>query len=193
MLKKLLLAVAVLLVGLVAVIATRPAEFAIERSAKMSAPADVVYAQLTDFHRWSAWSPWEKLDPAMKRELSGPESGVGASYGWKGNDAVGEGRMIITEAKPDERVAVTLEFFKPFAAVSTLRFTIKPEGDASAVTWRMEGKNDFLGKAVSLVMDHEKLVGRDFERGLASLKALAEAEAKTRAEAPKPEAAAPSP
>lgn len=193
MLKKILLAVAVLVVGLAAFIASRPAEFSLERSAKLGAPAEVVYAQLADFHRWSAWSPWEKLDPNMTREFSGAESGVGAAYAWQGAKAVGKGRMTITEARPSESLTIKLEFLEPFAATNTTRFTLKPEGDATAVTWRMEGQNDFLGKAAHLVMDLEKMVGPDFEKGLASLKDVAEAEAKKRAEAPKPEAPAPAP
>ncbi|HEX2568830.1 MAG TPA: SRPBCC family protein [Polyangia bacterium] len=197
MLKKIGIGVAVLVVGLVVLVATRPSTFTVERSASINAPADVVYAQVADFHGWAAWSPWEKLDPALKRTYEGAPSGQGAIYRWVGNDKVGEGRMTIVGAKPGEQVEIKLEFIKPFEATSQTLFTFKPTGDATQVTWTMNGNNNFMAKLVTLFVNFDASVGGDFERGLAALKTVAEDEAKKRAAAaaaPKPaEAGAPPP
>ena len=166
---RILVILGVIVLGLLAVIATRPATFHIERSATVPAPPDSVYARLADFHLWQAWSPWAKLDPAMQTDYSGPESGVGAGYHWVGNKAVGEGRMTITDATPPGRVAIKLDFLKPFPASNTCTFTIAPEGSGTHVTWAMDGHNSFMAKAMSLFMNMDKMIGPDFERGLASL------------------------
>src|SRR5688572_24696154 len=174
MLKKILIGVAAAFLLLVIVIATRPAEFRIERSTAISAPPEVVFAQVNDFRAWPAWSPWEKLDPGMKRTHSGAPSGVGAMYAWSGNDDVGEGRMTIEKSDPSSTIGIKLEFIKPFAATNQATFTFAPSGNSTKVTWAMDGKNGFAAKAASLFMDMDKLVGADFERGLASLKTIAE-------------------
>lgn len=176
--KRLALALAAVLAILLAVIATRPSTFRVERSATAAAPPDVVYAQIADFHRWAAWSPWEKLDPGMKKTFSGAAAGEGADYAWSGNDKVGEGRMTITSARPGEQVVIRLEFVKPWAAVNTTTFRLSPEAGGTRVAWTMEGQHDFMGKAASLFMDMDKLVGSDFERGLAQLGATATEAAK---------------
>jgi len=186
MLKKIALTVVVLLAILAIVIATRPTEYRVSRSQSIDAPANGVYAQVADFHRWKAWSPWEKLDPSMQTEYAGEAGTPGASYAWKGNDKVGEGRMTIIDARPGQLIAIKLEFIKPFASVATTRFDFMPQGGTTQVTWTMDGHNDFAGKAFSLVMDMDKMVGGDFERGLAQLKAVAEAEAVKSAQAPAP-------
>ncbi|AKU93120.1 SRPBCC family protein [Vulgatibacter incomptus] len=178
MLKKILIAAAIVVVGLVAVIATRPSTFAIERSTTIDAPSGVIYGYLEDFHRWPEWSPWDKLDPSQKRNYEGEKAGKGAIYSWSGNDQVGEGRMTITEASPKERVALVLEFLKPWKATNDVTFVLAESKEGTKLTWRMEGTNDFMGKAFSLVMDMDSMVGKDFENGLASLKTLGEAEAK---------------
>jgi uncharacterized protein YndB with AHSA1/START domain len=178
MLKKILLGVAAAFVLLVIVIATRPAEFRIERSTTVSAPPEVVFAQVNDFRAWPAWSPWEKLDPTMKRTHSGAPSGVGASYAWLGNDDVGEGKMTIEKSEPPSTVGIKLEFIKPFAATNTTTFTFANTSSGTKVTWAMEGKNNFGAKAASLFMDMDQLVGADFERGLASMKTVSEAAAR---------------
>jgi len=175
MLKKVLLAIVALLVVFAAVVATRPAEFRLERSLKMAASPAVAFAQVEDFHRWEAWSPWAKLDAAMKTKYEGPASGNGASYWWSGNDKVGEGRMTITDVKPAEQVTVKLEFLKPFEQTNTTIFNFKGGEGGTTVIWAMEGKNNFMGKAFSLVMNMEKMVGPDFEKGLAGMKVAAEA------------------
>jgi carbon monoxide dehydrogenase subunit G len=178
MLKKILLGLGAALVLLIIVIATRPAEFRIERSTTIAARPEVVFAQLNDFRAWPAWSPWEKLDPGMQRTHSGAPSGVGAAYAWQGNDDVGEGRMTIEKSEPPSTVGIKLEFIKPFAATNTTTFILANTGGGTKVTWAMEGQNNFGAKAASLFMDMDQLVGADFERGLASMKAVSEAAAK---------------
>jgi len=174
--KKVLLVVVglavVAVLAIVGVASTRPAQFKVERGLSMAVPPEAAYAQVVDFHAWERWSPWAKLDPAMKTEFGGPASGPGATYRWVGNDKVGEGRMTITEAQPPSRVAIKLEFLKPFAATSDTVFAFAPEGAAGArVTWTMSGTNDLMGKVFSLFMDMDKEVGKDFEKGLAQLAA----------------------
>lgn len=175
MLKIILIALAVMVVVLVAVVALQPAEFRVERSATMSAPAPVVFAQVNELHKWEAWNPWQKIDPAMKLTFAGPPAGPGASYSWAGNNEVGEGRLTITESRPSDLVRIKLEFMKPFAATNTAEFTFKPEGDRTAVTWSMEGKNNFMAKAINLCMNMDKMVGGQFEKGLADMKKVVEA------------------
>ena len=184
MLKKIVAALAVVVVALVAVIATRPATFHLERSAAVNAPASVVFARLNGFASWDDWSPWSKLDPNMKKTLSGPREGVGAHYAWESpQDDVGSGEMTITAIVPNEKVVMDLHFMKPFEARNVTTLSMKPADAPTTVTWSMDGENDFMGKAMSLVMDMDKMVGPDFEKGLASLKALAGADAaKARAE-----------
>jgi len=177
MLKKIALALVVLVVVLVVVIATRPSEFHLERSATVAAPPAAVFPLVNDFHAWRRWSPWEKLDPALKREYSGPSAGTGAVYAWQGNDDVGAGRMTITEGVPDELVAIRLEFLRPFQTTNAARFTFDEAEDGTRVTWGMNGTNGFVAKAFGLVFDVDALVGKDFEAGLAAMKAAAEADA----------------
>lgn len=180
MLIKILLWTAVALVGVVVlfviIVAMQPSDFRVARSAKMKAPPSAVFAQVNDYHNWDAWSPWAKLDPNAKVTFEGPTSGTGAKFAWSGNDKVGAGRQTIVESKPDELIRIQIEFEKPFKATNTAEFSFKPEGDQTLVTWSMFGKNNFLGKAVSLFMDCDKMVGSEFEKGLASMKAIVEAQ-----------------
>jgi hypothetical protein len=182
MLKKILLGLAVAIVAFAGFIATRPSTFTVQRTATIQASPDFAFALVNDFHRWGEWSPWEKLDPDMKRTFEGADAGPGAKYAWVGNDKVGEGRMTIEESKPNELVRIKLEFIKPWEGTSTTLFELKPEGEGSSVTWRMEGTNNFVGKAFSVFMDMDGMIGKDFESGLANMKQVAEAEAKQRAE-----------
>jgi carbon monoxide dehydrogenase subunit G len=184
MLKKIALALALSLAALAVFIATRPSEFRIARSRTLAAPPDVVHAFVNDFHRWPAWSPWEKLDPAMKREHSGAPAGPGAVYYWSGNDQVGEGRMTITDSRPPRSVTIRLEFLKPWAATNTTQLDFTPAGAGTNVTWTMTGHNNFMAKAFSVFMDMDKMVGPDFERGLANLDAAVSAKPGTPAAAP---------
>jgi hypothetical protein len=172
-------AAVVLVVGvLAAIVALQPSEFRIERSATIAAPAPVVFAQVNDFHNWQAWSPWAKLDPAVKNSFAGSSAGRGAAFAWAGNSQVGEGRMTITESRPSELVRIKLEFLKPFEATNTAEFTFKPQGERTAVTWSMYGHNNFVGRAVALFVNMDKALGGEFEKGLASMKSVAEASAK---------------
>ncbi|MFZ4681947.1 MAG: SRPBCC family protein [Terrimicrobiaceae bacterium] len=172
MIIKILAGLVILVAALVAFIATRPADFTVTRSAVLSAPPAAVFAQVNDLHKWEAWSPWAKLDPNSKATFDGPAAGPGSSMAWAGNNEVGEGKMTITESTPAERIAMRLEFLKPFQATNTTEFTFKPEGDGTRVTWTMSGENNFMAKAVGLVMDCDKLVGGQFEQGLANLKGV---------------------
>ncbi len=180
MVKKILIGIGAIVVILLAVIATRPSIYHVDRSITITAPADVVFAQVVDFKNFGAWSPWDKLDPNMKKTFDGPERAVGASYTWVGNDEVGEGQMTITELRENEFVGQKLEFIKPFASVAESSFTLVAERENTTLTWAMDGKNDFLGKAFGLMMDMDKMIGADFEKGLASLKTIAEADAQQR-------------
>jgi len=178
MLKKIVLAVAAALAVLAIVIALQPSTFHVERSVTIAAPPEAVSAQVVDFHAWRAWSPWEKLDPGMKRSYDGPPSGVGAKYAWIGSKEVGEGRMTIEKSEPAQ-VALELEFLKPFRSTSTGTFTFTKTESGTKTTWAMDGKNDFMSKAFHLVIDVDKLIGADFERGLAAMKIAAEAAPKS--------------
>lgn len=161
-------------VGLLVYAAMQPDDFRIQRTATVKAPPERIYPLIADLRAWGPWSPWEKKDPAMKRTFSGPDSGVGAAYGWEGDKNVGTGKMTILEATPPGKVVIKLEFLKPFEATNTAEFTLTPQGDSTAIVWAMYGKNNFLSKLVCVFMDMEKMVGPDFEAGLAGLKVLAE-------------------
>ena len=177
MLKKILIALLIIVVAFV-VVALQPSEFRVERSTVVAAPGPAVFRQVNDFHNWANWSPWEKRDPAMKRVYEGAPAGTGAVYRWDGNKEVGAGSMTIVESRPSDLVRIKLEFLKPFRATNTAEFTFKPEGDRTAVTWSMTGHNNFMAKAVHLFINIDKMIGDDFERGLAQMKQVAEARGK---------------
>lgn len=170
-----LVVIVVVVALLLVVIVSRPEDFSISRSATVAAPPEKVFPQVNDLHNWQAWSPWAKLDPNMKMTFTGPETGTGAAYTWSGNSKVGEGRMTIVESCPSELVRIKLEFMKPFAATNASEFTFQPHGTQTTVTWSMTGKRNFMTKAMSLVMSMEKMLGGQFEQGLAQMKAIAEA------------------
>ena len=171
MFKKILMVI-VAVVGLFAAyVATRPTQYRISRSVVVAAPGAALYPKVADFRAWEAWSPWAKLDPAMKTDYAGTPGTVGSTYHWKGNDKVGEGRMTITELVPDRLVQVKLEFLKPWEQTSITDFSFVPDGAGTKVTWGMSGEHDFVGKLFALFMDMDKMVGPDFEKGLAALKA----------------------
>jgi len=168
--KKIVLALFVVLLALLAFVALQPSAYRVARSAAVAAPPQVVYEQIADFRRWAAWSPWAKLDPAMAVDYGGPPLGVGATYHWKGNDKVGEGRMTITRVVPDALVQIKLEFLKPWEQTSLTEFAFAPAPGGTKVTWSMSGTHDFVGKLFAIFMDMDKMVGPDFEKGLATLK-----------------------
>ena len=179
MLKKILIAIAVVVAGLVAVIAMQPATFEVSRTASIAAPPADVFALVDDFHKWDSWSPWAKLDPAIKTTFEGASSGTGAVYAWVGNDKVGEGRQTIVESRPGELVRIKLEFLKPFASVADTEFAFSGDGSGTTVKWVMKGDNNFVSKAFCLFMGGmDKMIGPDFDKGLAQLKTLAESSAK---------------
>jgi len=150
--------------------------FKVERSTTINAPAGTVFGFINDFHQWAHWSPWEKLDPGMDRTYSGSASGVGAGYAWSGKKA-GAGSMEILTAEPGALVAIDLKFTRPFKAENPTRFTLTREGDATRVVWTMTGQHNLMSKLMGLFMNMDKMVGKDFEAGLASLKAVSEAKA----------------
>lgn len=181
--KKVLGGLAALALLLVAAIATRPSTYHVERSIRIAAPPGAVYVRVADFHRWAEWSPWAHVDPNMKQSFEGAASGTGAEYTWSGNAAIGEGRMSMIEAVPEKRVRIRMDLVRPLRSTSTTELRLEPEGGAVRVAWAIDGNNGFAGKAVSLLVDVKAMMGRDFEKGLASLKAVAEAEAAKPAEA----------
>lgn len=153
----------------------RPNEFTVSRTARIRAAPDRIFPHIADFRRWSAWSPWEKIDPAMRKSYSGAPSGTGSVYEWQGNSKVGMGRMEFTQVTPPSSATVKLDFLKPFEAHNTATFTLAPVGDGTDVTWKMYGPSPFVTKVMGVFFNMDKMVGKDFERGLASLKSVAEA------------------
>jgi uncharacterized protein YndB with AHSA1/START domain len=166
------LAVAVAVVLLLA--AVKPDTFSVRRAITVKAPPDKVFPLINDFHQWGNWSPYETKDPAMKRSFSGAASGKGAVYGWDGNKNVGAGRMEILDASVPEKIVIKLDFIRPFEGHNTAEFTMLPQGNATKVTWLMHGPAPFIGKVMHLFMNIDKMVGKDFEIGLANLKGLTE-------------------
>jgi Polyketide cyclase / dehydrase and lipid transport len=175
MVKTTLIVLAAVALFVVVVVAMQPSEFSVARSTTVAAPPAAVFAQVNDFHRWEAWNPWGKIDPAMKQTYQGAPAGTGAIYTWTGNKEVGEGRMTLTESRPNDLIRIKLEFFKPFAATNTAEFAFKPEGNQTLVTWSMRGDNNFIAKAIHLFISMDKMVGGQFEEGLASMKSVVEA------------------
>jgi uncharacterized protein YndB with AHSA1/START domain len=175
LLRKILLTLVVIIAILAIIIALQPADYLVQRSATIAAPPPVVFAQVNDFHNWEAWSPWAKLDPTAKNSFEGPPAGAGSIFRWSGNDKVGEGLMTILESQPNDRIKIKLDFIRPFTDTANTDFTFKPQGDQTTVTWSMTGHRNFIAKAVCLFMNIDKTVGGDFEKGLAQIKATAEA------------------
>jgi uncharacterized protein YndB with AHSA1/START domain len=166
--------VVVLAIAIILVLAMRqPDTFRLERSTTIKAPPEKIFPLVNDFHHWMTWSPWEKLDPELKRSYGGAESGKGAAYDWQGKKA-GTGRMEIIEANPSSKILIKLDFMKPFEAHNTAEFTFTPQGDGARADWAMYGPNIFMSKLMRTVINLDKLVGKDFEKGLAALKAAAE-------------------
>ena len=174
MLKIIAIVVVVVIVALLGLAATKPNHFRAARSIVIKAPPEKIYALLDDFHKWGAWSPYEKLDPAMSRTYGGPASGVGSTYAWSGNGKAGAGRMEIVEIAAPSKLVINLDFSKPFEAHNKAIFTLVPEGDATRVTWAMEGPAPFVFKVMDVVFNMDKTLGKDFEAGLANLKVEAE-------------------
>jgi carbon monoxide dehydrogenase subunit G len=174
MLKKIAIAVVVIIAGILIFASTKPDTFSVQRSASIKAPPDKIFPLINDFKRWDAWSPWEKKDPAMKRTWGAVTSGKGAFYAWEGNGDVGQGSMEIADSVPSSKVALKLDFVKPFEGHNTVEFTLAPQGDMTNVTWAMKGPAPFISKVMQVFFNMDSMVGKDFETGLANLKAAAE-------------------
>ena len=168
-LKRLGVGLVLLLGAFIVVVWLQADDYRLTRSAVIAAPAAAVFAQVNDLRKWDDWSPWAKLDPNAKVTFSGPQSGPGATFQWSGNDKVGAGTMTITESKPNERVATRTNFIKPFARTSNSDFVFSAAGGQTDVIWTMSGKQNFIGKAMCLFVSMEKILGPDFEKGLAQL------------------------
>jgi uncharacterized protein YndB with AHSA1/START domain len=173
-----LVIIAVVLAIIIAIVlisaSNKPDTFRIQRAAVMNAPAEKIFPLIADFHQWLDWSPWEGRDPALKRTYSGVERGQGAVYAWDGNKNVGSGRMEILEASSPSKVVIKLDFLKPFEAHNTAEFTMLPQGGATNVIWVMHGPAPFMSKVMQVFMNMDRMVGKDFEAGLANLKAVSE-------------------
>lgn len=178
MFKKIVLWSLLVLVVIVALfagfVAMQPGEFNISRKATFNATPEKVFAHVSDFHKWENWSPWAKLDPECKYTYDGPAAGKGSIITWAGNDEVGEGKMTILECKPGELIRIKLDFIKPFESSCNTVFNFQPEGDQTLVTWTMSGHHNFISKAMCLFMNMDQMVGKDFEKGLASMKSVVE-------------------
>ena len=153
---------------------TRPDTFRLERSTVILVPPEKVFALIDNFHDWTKWSPWENIDPALKRTYGGPDAGRGTLYAWEGNNKVGSGRMEITESAPAEKIVIKLDFLKPFEAHNIAEFTFAPKDGGTVVTWAMYGPCPFISKLMQIFCSMDKMVGGQFEQGLANLKAAAE-------------------
>jgi uncharacterized protein YndB with AHSA1/START domain len=174
MLTTIVIIIVVLIAGVLLFATTKPDTFSVQRSATIQAPPEKIFAALNDFHRWPQWSPWEKIDPAMKRTLSGAQAGKGAVYAWEGNSKAGAGRMEIIESTPPNKLGIQLDFIKPFEGHNIAEFTLVPEGEATQLNWVMRGPTPFVSKLMQVFMNLDTMIGKDFERGLANLKAISE-------------------
>ncbi len=170
--------VAVIVVAVLAVLgiaAARPNSFRITRQATIRAPAEKVFALINDFHEWTKWSPWKKMDPALNRNYSGAAAGKGAIYGWNGNKKVGEGRMEIVDTQPPSRIDIKLDLVKPFEAHNSTVVTFTPRDGGTLVEWAMSGQSPFMFKLMGLFTNMDQMIGKDFEAGLANMKKDVEA------------------
>ena len=174
MIKKIAIVIVLLVAGILLYATTRPDTFQVQRSAAIKAPPEKIFPLINDFKRWKAWSPWENKDPAMKRTFSATTSGKGATYAWEGNREVGKGRMEITESAPSSAVALKLEFLEPFENQAAVRFALEPKDETTQVTWTMNGPMPYISKVITIFCDMDAMIGKDYETGLANLKAVAE-------------------
>ena len=166
--------VVVALAALLAVAATKPDTFRVERATSIKAPPERIFALINDFHQWGGWSPWDKKDPGMKRTFTGADLGKGSAYAWDGNKNVGAGRMEITGSEPASKITIKLDFIKPFEGHNVAEFTLAPEGDMTRLSWVMHGPAPLITKIMSTFFNMDRMIGRDFEAGLANLKTLCE-------------------
>lgn len=173
-LKRLLIGLVLVAAAFATAVALQPADYRLTRQTVIAAPAAAIFPHVNDLRQWDDWSPWAKLDPNARVSFEGPPAGVGAMFHWAGNDKVGVGTMMITESKPNDRIATRTDFMKPFEGTSNSDFIFSEAGGQTTVIWTMSGTNDFIGKALCLFMPMEKMLGPDFERGLMQLKRVSE-------------------
>lgn len=174
MLKIILIVLVVLIAAILAFAAARPNTLRVQRRASIKAPPEKIHPLIADFHNWTSWSPWEKKDPALKRTFSGAASGKGAAYAWEGNRDVGSGRMEITDVSTPSKVTINLDFIKPFEGHNVVDFTLQPVGGDTTVTWDMHGPLAYVARIFGIFVSMDKMIGKDFETGLANLKSIAE-------------------
>ncbi|GAC1369319.1 MAG: SRPBCC family protein [Aquirhabdus sp.] len=161
-------------IAILAYAATRPNHFRIQRSTIIQAPPEKVFPFIHDFHQWQAWSPWENIDPTMQRTYSGTQQGVGTIYAWEGKGKVGAGRMEITSTNPHSEIIIRLDFLKPFEAHNTAEFTLTPQGQNTELTWVMHGPSPYISKLMGVFFNMDRMIGKDFEKGLNNIKYIAE-------------------
>ncbi len=176
MIKRVAIFLVLAVLGLLVFAATKPDTFRVQRSMTVNASPDKVFALVNDLHRWEAWSPWDKMDPEMKKSYSGPESGPGAAYEWDGNENVGKGKLEITKADIPNEIQMKLHFIEPFEANNDVDFTFEPRGESTEVTWGMQGPNPYFSKLMQVFLSMDRMIGKDFESGLTNLKNIAEKE-----------------
>lgn len=174
MIQTILIVVFLVVAGILILAATKPDSFRVERAAAIKAPPEKIFALIDDFKAWASWSPWEKKDPAMKRTFGATTRGQGATYAWEGNKDVGQGSMEITASIPSSKIALKLDFLKPFEAHNSVEFTLEARGDTTNLIWTMQGPTPFFAKIIHVFINMDRMVGKDFEAGLAKLKVLAE-------------------
>lgn len=174
MLKIILCIIVAIIAGILIYASTKPDAFQVERRITINASPDTIFPLINNFHQWVLWSPWEKLDPALQRNYSGADEGIGATYEWKGNNKVGSGRMEIVKSNSPSNIYINLDFFEPFEAKNNAEFTLVSHNNQTEVIWVMTGKNMFIGKVMSIFCDMDKMIGKDFETGLSNLKTISE-------------------
>ena len=174
MFKTIAIVVVVAIAAILVYATTLPDDFRVQRTTSIKAPPEKIFPLINDLHRWGSWSPWEKMDPEMKRTYSGAATGKGAAYAWQGNRKVGEGRMEIVDASPPSKITIKLDFIKPFEGHNTAEFMLEPKGDSTNVTWTMYGPSIYIAKVMGVFVSMDKMVGKEFETGLANLKSVAE-------------------
>ncbi|WP_158885500.1 SRPBCC family protein [Rhodanobacter sp. L36] len=174
MFKTIAILVVIAIVAVLAVAATRPDAFRVERSITIKAPPERIFARIDDFHQWASWSPYEKMDPAMRRSFSGSTSGNGATYAWDGNSKAGAGRMEIVQSSSPSKIVIKLDFTRPIEGHNLAEFTLQPQGEMTTVTWSMHGPSPYVAKLMGIFFNMDHMIGKDFEVGLANLKAVSE-------------------
>jgi uncharacterized protein YndB with AHSA1/START domain len=178
MLTKVLVSVVIIVAAFLGYVVMQPSDFRISREVKINTSAEIPFAKVNDLHKFDAWNPWSKLDPQAKQTFEGPTAGKGAVSSWEGNNEVGSGRMTITESQPNSLILMKLEMFKPFAATNNVEFSFKPEGAQTTVSWIITGQANFISKIFCVFINRDKMIGKEFEKGLEQLKLIAEGEKK---------------